>query len=211
MTKKKLSSSSKTKRSRGQNVSSRQSKPKYGPKEIKRMVDVGAKSLEQDGLSSMDPWLYVAATHALDLYDISADTKQGFKLGFTVATQDNVLPVVMISSMQLISQDKPAEEVREITAKRLAAYLMFQVYNDLSAMGFKVDFDCSDSSYALVAQTAEGEEYRFDFLADARDVVNGFMLSGSAAGTTSAGTLQPYHQRIYEELLLPLFKFAGMV
>ena len=219
MSKKRRSNSAKAKRGRSvkmrrsgiQVVPNRASKPKYGPKEIKLMVDDGTKSLEQDGLAPEDPWLYVAAAHALDLYDVAKGTKQGFKLSFTVATQENLLPVVMISSMQLISQDKPAEEAREITAKRLAAYLMFQVYNDLFSMGFKVDFDCSDSSYALVAETAEGVEHRFDFLANAFDTVDGFMLNGPAAGMTGGGTLQPYYQQFYEELLLPLFKSKGMV
>ena len=185
-------------------------KPAYGAKEIKRILDEGNDAIA-NGSAPEDPWLFVAAAHALDLYDVAEDAKQGFKLDFTGQSSSGLLPAVMISTMMLTTQGKPQAEARQTVAKRFAAYMMFQVYNDLNEMGFEVVFDCSESSYALIAKTKQGEELRYDFLASATPVINRFMLGGASGGTFGGGTLQPFHQDLYEKFLLPLFSSAGLV
>ena len=185
-------------------------KPSYGPKEIRRILDEGNESVS-NGKAPEDPWFFVAAAHALDLYDVAADSNQGFKLDFTGQTSDSLLPALMISTMMLTTQGKSQAEARQTVAKRLAAYMMFQVFNDLTEMGFEVSFDCSEFSYALVAKTMQGEEHRYDFLAGATPVINRFMVGGAVGGPFGGGTLQPFHQDLYEKFMLPLFESAGLV
>lgn len=185
-------------------------KPAYGPKEIRRILDEGNEAIA-NGSSPEDPWLFVAAAHALDLYDVAADSKQGFKIDFTGQTTDGLLPAIMISTMMLTTQGKTQANARQTVAKRLASYMMFQVFNDLTEMGFEVAFDCTESSYALVAKTVRGEELRYDFLAGAVPAINRFMVGSAAGGPFGGGTLQPFHQDLYEKFMLPLFESAGLV
>ena len=186
-----------------------QGKPSYGLKVVKGILDEGNKAIAGGGAPE-DPWLFVAAAHALDLHDVAADSKQGLKLDFTVQTQGDVLPATMISMMMLKSQGKTEAEARQTVAKRIAAYMMFQVYSDLVAAGDEAAFDCSESSYALVAKTGDGGELRYDFLAAAIPAVNRFVVGGPASGLFGGGTLQPFYQDLAERFIIPLAKSKGV-
>ncbi|MBR3313933.1 MAG: hypothetical protein IKG18_07315 [Atopobiaceae bacterium] len=178
-------------------------KPKYGAKEICRLVDGERLSMEK-GQKAQDPWLFVAASHALDFYE--SCEASNVMLDFTGVTQDDVPLALAVSQELLKAQGKSLRERREILAKRLAAYMLFQVYNDITVMGAKVDFACSQSSYALVAALTAGETLSFDFLEAATRCLKRFMIGGPFAG----GTLQPFYRRLYEEFLRPLFKHLGV-
>lgn len=185
-----------------------ENRPPARIRELKCIYDEGNKAIA-DGGAPADPWLFAAAAHALDLYDVAADSKQGFRLNLTTNTQDSVLPAAMISLLMLRTQGKTELEARQTLAKRIAAYMMFQVYDDLLAVGYEVAFDCSESSYALVAKTGDGGELRYDFLAGATPVVNRFMTGGPSSGMFGGGTLQPFYQDFVEKLIIPLTKSMG--
>ena len=183
---------------------------KYGVRELRRIFNEGQKAFER-GSEPKDPWLYVAAAHALDLYDVASDAAQGINLNFSGETQDGVARAVMISSGMLAQQGKTPLEVQQTLAKRLAAYTMFQVYNDLTRMGYEVRLECDQSSYALLARYGEGEWIRFDFLDCATSATRRLMIAAPSQSFLTGGTLQPFYRRLYGELMCPLFGAAGIV
>ena len=200
---------SKKKTNRKKSGNRTENRPPARIRELRCIYDEGNKAIANGGAPA-DPWLFVAAAHALDLYDVAADSKQGFRLDLTINTQDSVLPAAMISLLMLRTQGKTELEARQTLAKRIAAYMMFQVYDDLLAVGDEVAFDCSESSYALVAKTGDGGELRYDFLAGATPVVNRFMTGGPSSGMFGGGTLQPFYQDFVEKLIIPLTKSMGV-
>ena len=183
---------------------------KYGVRELRRIVSESQKAFAQDS-QPKDPWLYVAAAHALDLYDVASDAAQGINLDFSGETQDGVALAVMISSGMLAQQGKTPLEVQQASAKQLAAYTMFQVYNDLSKMGYEVKFECDQSSYALSARYGEGEWLHFDFLENAMSATRRLMISAPGQPFLTGGTLQPFYRRLYVEFMRPLFETAGIL
>ena len=183
-------------------------KPEYGAQELRRIVEEGQRTLERGGRPE-DPWLYIAAAHALDLFDMQRAAK--VRLDFTVMTQDGVLGAVAVSAMTLHKEKGHDAEVRQVLAKRLAAYTMFQVYNDLSEMGLEVGFECGPSSYALVATLPDGKSISFNFLDHATSALKKFRVGGPGGGGLFAGgTLQPFYQRLYESFLRPAFEALGL-
>ena len=183
-------------------------KPKYGAQEIRRIVAEGEKTLGRGGELD-DPWLYVAAVHAFDLFDVQKVAR--VRLDFTGMTQDGILGAVVVSAMILQKEGRPEVEVRQVLAKRLAAYTMFQVYNDLSEMGLEVGFDCGPTSYALVAMLPGGESISFNFLGRATFALRRFLIGEPGGGDPFAGgTLQPFFQGLYEGFLRPAFVALGM-
>lgn len=184
------------------------SKPRYGAQELRRIVAEGEKALGRGGELD-DPWLYVAAAHALDLFDVQGVAR--VRLDFTGMTQDGILGAVVVSAMMLQKEGRPEGEVRQVLAKRLAAYTMFQVYNDLSGMGLEVGFDCGPTSYALVATLPNGEPITFNFLGRATFALRRFLIGEPCGGDPFAGgTLQPFFRGLYESFLRPVFVALGM-
>lgn len=183
-------------------------KPRYGAQEIRRIVAEGEKTLGRGGELD-DPWLYVAAAHALDLFDVQKVAR--VRLDFTGMTQSGILGAIVVSAMMLQKEGRPEAEVRQVLAKRLAAYTMFQVYNDLSEMGLNVRFDCGPTSYALVATLPDGETISFNFLGRATFALRRFLIGEPGGGDPFAGgTLQPFFQGLYEGFLRPAFVALGM-
>lgn len=184
-------------------------KPKYGARELKRMTDELMKLAEQDCPPPEQPWLYVAAGHALDLYEVSREVRQGSKLDFTHASHDGLIYAIMLSSVQLTSSGTPSIEVRQTLAKRLAAYMMFQVYNDLDAAGYDVAFECQ-SSFVLSARWGEGETYRFDFLGRAMLAMRRFIIDDQDYEFIAGGSLHPFDHKLWVEFMKPLTESAGV-
>ena len=183
-------------------------KPRYGAQELRRIVAEGERALGRVGELD-DPWLYVAAAHALDLFDVQKVAR--VRLDFTGMTQDGVLGALVVSAMMLQKEGRPEAEVRQVLAKRLAAYTMFQVYNDLSEMGLDVRFDCGPTSYSLVATLPDGASISFNFLGRATFALRRFLIGGPGGGDPFAGgTLQPFFQGLYESFLRPAFVALGM-
>lgn len=182
-------------------------KPKYGAKELSRMVDK-VMSGNRD-LTLEQSWLYAAAAHALDLYEVSKISKSSKTLDFTSATSDGVSLAVVLSASMLNSLDKEPLEIRQTLAKRLAAYMMFQVYNDLDSIGYEVEFECDQASYALAARYGEGETYRFDFLSHAMWTMRQLILGEPGRDFLAGVNLYSFHHSLYEEFTKPLFEAAG--
>lgn len=184
-------------------------KPRYGARELERMTDELMELSKQDGPLPEQPWLYVAAGHALDLYEVSREVRQGPKLDFTHASHDGLIYAIMLSSVQLTSSGTPPTEVRQTLAKRLAAYMMFQVYNDLDAAGYDVAFECQ-SSFVLSARWAEGETYRFDFLGRAMLAMRRFIIGDQDYEFIAGGSHHPFDQKLWVEFMKPLTESAGV-
>ena len=180
-------------------------KPKIGIKEIEAFVEESRERLQVTGRID-DPWLFVAASHALDFYEVGRAARA--KLDFTGASKGVDL-AAMANASQLQLEGKAEPEVRQTLAKRVAAYMMIQVYNDLSAIGADVSFECGESSFALVSKVRGGTPLRYDFLRRAALAVQGLRLNEGRDRGSVAGTLQPFFQSLFEEFLLPQFKALG--
>ena len=199
---------SKKKTNRKKSGNRTENRPPARIRELRCIYDEGNKAIANGGAPA-DPWLFVAAAHALDLYDVAADSKQGFRLNLTTNTQDSVLPAAMISLLMLRTQGKTELEARQTLAKRIAAYMMFQVYNDLDAAGYDVAFECQ-SSFVLSARWGESETYRFDFLGRAMLAMRRFIIGDQDYEFIAGGSLHPFDHKLWVEFMKPLTESAGV-
>lgn len=181
-------------------------KPRYGEREIRRMVDEGERALER-GEMFEDPWLTTAAAYALDLFDMQEAAK--VRLDFTARTQGGVDGAFMFFAAALQHEGYTEPEVRQTLAKRLAAYMMFQAYNDLCEMGVDARADCSPFSYSVVATLPGGETISYDFLGRAMFTLGRFAFGGPG-NLDVLGTLQPFYEGLYKGLMRPAFLALGV-